>query len=91
MRRVLPAFAATGDGGTCYGDSGGPNFLCTGPTETEIIAGITITGGSLCKSTNVRYSNTRQLSGAPHLRPATLGGGVMSLTSPTIFSNPPKA
>jgi hypothetical protein len=46
---------ATGSGGTCYGDSGGPNFLGAGSTETDIIAGITITGDSLCKSTNVIY------------------------------------
>jgi secreted trypsin-like serine protease len=46
---------ATGNGGACYGDSGGPNFLGAGPTETNIIAGITITGDALCKSTNVIY------------------------------------
>jgi trypsin len=46
---------ATGNGGTCYGDSGGPNFLGAGPSETDIIAGITITGDALCKSTNVIY------------------------------------
>ncbi len=46
---------ATGNGGTCYGDSGGPNFLGAGATETTIIAGITITGDMLCKSTNVIY------------------------------------
>ena len=46
---------ATGSGGTCYADSGGPNFLGAGSTETDIIAGITITGDSLCKSTNVIY------------------------------------
>jgi secreted trypsin-like serine protease len=46
---------ATGNGGTCYGDSGGPNFLGAGSAETDIIAGITITGDSLCKSTNVIY------------------------------------
>src|SRR5262249_36882840 len=33
-----------GDGGTCYGDSGGPNFLGAGDGETNIIAGTTITG-----------------------------------------------
>jgi secreted trypsin-like serine protease len=44
---------ATGDGGTCYGDSGGPNFLGAGSTETDIIAGITITDEALCKYTNV--------------------------------------
>ena len=42
---------ATGDGGTCYGDSGGPNFLGT----TDIIAAITITGDAICRSTNVVY------------------------------------
>ena len=46
---------ATGNAGTCYGDSGGPNFLGAGATETNIIAGTTITGDSLCKSTNVTY------------------------------------
>jgi hypothetical protein len=45
--------AATGDGGTCYGDSGGPNFLGAGASETNVLAGTTITGDSLCKSTNV--------------------------------------
>ncbi|WP_206062862.1 trypsin-like serine protease [Nocardioides piscis] len=43
--------ASTGDGGTCYGDSGGPNFLGT----TDVIAGITITGDAVCRSTNVVY------------------------------------
>lgn len=46
---------ATGNGGTCYGDSGGPNFLGAGASETNIIAGTTITGDALCKSTNVDY------------------------------------
>ena len=43
--------ASTGDGGTCYGDSGGPNFL----GGTEIIAAITITGDAVCRATNVVY------------------------------------
>jgi V8-like Glu-specific endopeptidase len=43
--------ASTGNGGTCYGDSGGPNFLGT----TDIIAAITITGDAVCRSTNVVY------------------------------------
>ncbi len=43
---------ATGDGGTCYGDSGGPNFLGAGANETPIIAGITITGDFFCRATN---------------------------------------
>ena len=42
---------AHGDGGTCYGDSGGPNFL----GSTDIVAGTTITGDTQCKSTNVDY------------------------------------
>ena len=46
---------ATGDGGTCYGDSGGPNFLGAGAFETNIVAATTITGDSLCKATNVVY------------------------------------
>jgi len=46
---------ATGNGGTCYGDSGGPNFLGAGPAETDIVASTTITGDSYCKSTNVTY------------------------------------
>jgi secreted trypsin-like serine protease len=40
---------STGNGGTCYGDSGGPNFLGT----TQIVAAITITGDAVCRSTNV--------------------------------------
>jgi secreted trypsin-like serine protease len=42
---------STGNGGTCYGDSGGPNFL----GSTDIIAATTITGDSVCRSTNVDY------------------------------------
>jgi hypothetical protein len=42
---------STGNGGTCYGDSGGPNFLGT----TNIVAATTITGDSICRSTNVTY------------------------------------
>jgi hypothetical protein len=44
-----------GDGGTCYGDSGGPNFLGAGSSETNIIAATTITGDTPCRSTNVDY------------------------------------
>ena len=42
---------AKGDGGTCYGDSGGPNFLGT----SNLLAATTITGDSVCRSTNVDY------------------------------------
>jgi hypothetical protein len=41
-----------GDSGACYGDSGGPNFLGAGSTETNIIAAITIAGDAMCRSTN---------------------------------------
>lgn len=40
---------ATGDGGTCYGDSGGPNFL----GHSQTVAAVTITGDALCRATNV--------------------------------------
>jgi hypothetical protein len=43
---------ATSDGGTCFGDSGGPNFLGAGATETNIIASVTVTGDAMCLSTN---------------------------------------
>jgi V8-like Glu-specific endopeptidase len=46
---------AHGDGGTCYGDSGGPNFLGAGSGETDIVAGTTITGDFMCRATNVDY------------------------------------
>jgi len=42
---------ATGNGGTCYGDSGGPNFLGT----SDLLAAITVTGDAVCRSTNVVY------------------------------------
>ena len=45
--------AAHGDGGTCGGDSGGPNFFGAGASETNVIAATTITGDPWCKSTNV--------------------------------------
>jgi Trypsin len=44
-----------GDGGTCYGDSGGPNFLGAGAAESRTIAAITITGDVPCVSTAVVY------------------------------------
>jgi secreted trypsin-like serine protease len=46
---------ATGDGGTCSGDSGGPQFLGAGTTETETQVSITITGDVFCFATNVAY------------------------------------
>jgi hypothetical protein len=46
---------ATGDSGTCFGDSGGPNFLGAGSSETNIIVAITITGDAVCRATNTTY------------------------------------
>lgn len=40
----------TGDGGTCYGDSGGPQFL--GGPESNLVVSITVTGDVFCKATN---------------------------------------
>jgi secreted trypsin-like serine protease len=57
LNSVTPAWlrisenAAQGNGGGCYGDSGGPNFLA----GTNIEAATTITGDALCKSTNTAY------------------------------------
>jgi trypsin len=45
--------ASTGNGGTCFGDSGGPNFFTVNGQQT--LAAITITGDSVCRSTNVDY------------------------------------
>ena len=47
--------AATGDSGTCYGDSGGPQFLGAGSGETNMVVSTTITGDSQCVATNVTY------------------------------------
>jgi len=44
---------ATGNGGTCFGDSGGPTFL--GVNGQQILVAITITGDAVCQSTNVDY------------------------------------
>lgn len=44
---------STGDGGTCFGDSGGPNFLTV--NGQRVLAAITITGDAVCRATNVVY------------------------------------
>jgi len=44
---------STGSGGTCFGDSGGPNFLTL--NGQQLIVSITITGDTVCRSTNVDY------------------------------------
>ena len=45
--------SSNGNGGTCFGDSGGPNFMTL--NGKQLIAAITITGDSVCRSTNVDY------------------------------------
>lgn len=40
---------ATGDGGTCYGDSGGPHFL------GDTVMSLTVTGDVWCKATDKTY------------------------------------
>ena len=44
---------STGNGGTCFGDSGGPNFLSV--DGARILAAITITGDAVCRAANVDY------------------------------------
>jgi hypothetical protein len=44
---------STGDGGTCYGDSGGPHFL--GGVESDLIVSTTITGDAMCRATDKTY------------------------------------
>jgi secreted trypsin-like serine protease len=45
----------TGSGGTCSGDSGGPQFLGAGTDETNTAVSISITGDLFCYATNVDY------------------------------------
>jgi secreted trypsin-like serine protease len=45
---------ATGDGGTCYGDSGGP-ALWTESAGTEILVGVTSWGDANCVATGFNY------------------------------------
>ena len=42
---------STGNGGTCYGDSGGPHFLGT----SQVVVAITVTGDAPCRATDVDY------------------------------------
>jgi hypothetical protein len=46
---------STGNGGTCYGDSGGPHFIHLNGVETDIVASITVTGDATCKATDKTY------------------------------------
>lgn len=51
----LPMTPSTGDGGTCYGDSGGPHFIWLNDVETNIIASITVGGDAPCKALDTTY------------------------------------
>lgn len=44
---------STGDGGGCYGDSGGPHFL--GGVQSNLIVSTTVTGDAMCRATDKTY------------------------------------
>jgi hypothetical protein len=48
---VLSQTLATGNGGTCFGDSGGPHFW----EETLIIVSVTSWGDAICNSTHTTH------------------------------------
>jgi len=48
---MLSGNPATGNGGTCYGDSGGPHFL----GDSDLIVSLTATGDIPCRSNEVTY------------------------------------
>ena len=52
---TLPMTLTTGNGGTCYGDSGGPHFIHLDGEETNIVASITVTGDAPCVATDKTY------------------------------------
>jgi len=47
--------SATGDGGTCYGDSGGPHFIHVDGVETDIVAAVTGWGDAPCIASEWDY------------------------------------
>jgi secreted trypsin-like serine protease len=46
---------STGNGGTCYGDSGGPHFRGAGASETNVVVALTVTGDRWCRATDKAY------------------------------------
>jgi hypothetical protein len=50
---LLSMNPSTGNGGTCYGDSGGPHFL--GGVDSDLVVSITITGDAWCRATDKTY------------------------------------
>jgi hypothetical protein len=51
----LPMTLTTGNGGTCYGDSGGPHFIHLDGVETNIVVSITVTGDAPCVALDKTY------------------------------------
>ena len=50
---LLSMNPSTGNGGTCYGDSGGPHFL--GGVNSNLVVSTTITGDAPCRATDKTY------------------------------------
>jgi len=50
---LLSMQPSTGNGGGCYGDSGGPHFL--GGAASDLIVSTTITGDAMCRATDKTY------------------------------------
>lgn len=51
----LPMTLANGNGGTCYGDSGGPHFIHLDGRETNIVVSVTSTGDIPCVASDKTY------------------------------------
>lgn len=51
----LPMNRTTGNGGTCYGDSGGPHFIHLNGQETDIIVSLTSLGDIPCVASDKTY------------------------------------
>ncbi len=52
---TLPMTPSNSNGGTCFGDSGGPHFIHLDGVETDIVASITVTGDAPCKASDKTY------------------------------------
>ena len=52
---TMPMNLATDNGGTCYGDSGGPHFIHMNGIETNIVVSVTVTGDYPCVATDRTY------------------------------------
>lgn len=52
---TLPMTPSNGNGGTCFGDSGGPHFIHLDGVETDIVVSLTVTGDAQCKASDKTY------------------------------------